>query len=109
MVGTITYPITAATLTSPSYIFDESPVCNYPETVTVTDLPAFMTHNTASAKFTLPSTSNLALIGKYTFTVRSEINVPNDYTMTTTTVMFKEEIVTVYVVPCTVNTYTATT
>ena len=49
------------------------------------------------------------LIGNYTFTVRSEIIVPNDYTMTTSSVMFKEEIVNVYVNPCSVNTYTATT
>ena len=56
-----------------------------------------MTHDIANARFTFPSTSNLALIGKYTFTIRSEIKTPNDYTMTTSKVMFKEEIVTVYV------------
>jgi len=53
-VGAITYTVGAPMLTSPSYVFDENPVCNYPETVTVTDLPSFMTHDIASAKFTIP-------------------------------------------------------
>ena len=69
----------------------------YPETVTVTGLPSFMTHDIQNARFTLPSTSNLELIGKYTFTLRSEIKTPNDYTMKTSKVILKEEIVTVYV------------
>ena len=28
-----------------SYIFDEDPVCGYPETVTLTNLPIFVLHN----------------------------------------------------------------
>ena len=56
-----------------------------------------MIHDIQNARFTLPSTSNLELIGKYTFTLRSEIKTPNDYTMKTSKVIFKEEIVTVYV------------
>jgi len=63
----------------------------------VTGLPAFMNHNIGPANFVIPETSDLALLGEYTFTVRSEITVPDDYTMTTSTVMFVEEIVTVYV------------
>jgi len=85
-------------LTSPSYVFDESqPFCFYPETVTITGLPTFMKHNKLTAKFTIAQTFNLALIGMYTLTIRSEINVPNDYTMTTSRVMFVEEIVNVFV------------
>ena len=36
------------------YVFDEDPVCNYPEIVTLTDLPVFVTHNApASDDFTV--------------------------------------------------------
>ena len=37
-----------------SYAFDESPVCNYPETVQVTNLPTFIVHNEASSTITVP-------------------------------------------------------
>lgn len=104
-VGTITYAISTPTVVSPSYVFDESPVCNYPETVTVTDLPAFMTHETGSATFTVPSTTDLSLVGTYTFTVRSEISVPVDYTMAPEVILFEEEVVTVIIDPCFVATY----
>ena len=54
-VGDITYNIGAAALVNiGNYIFDEDPVCNYPETVILTDLPAFITHNEDSSDFTLP-------------------------------------------------------
>ena len=37
------------------YVFDEEPVCNYPETVNLTDLPVFVTHNApVSDDFTVP-------------------------------------------------------
>ena len=48
-VGIITYPISSPTLTSPSYLFSQSPDCDYSQTITVTGLPSFMTHNTATA------------------------------------------------------------
>ena len=44
-VTLITYNIGAPTLKSVKYVFDEAPVCNYPETVTVTNLPTWATHN----------------------------------------------------------------
>lgn len=55
-VADIYYNIGAASLINVgSYVFDEDPVCNYPETVTLTDLPVFVTHNApASADFSLP-------------------------------------------------------
>ena len=54
-VGDISYNIGAADMINIGmYIFDEDPVCNYPETVILTDLPAFITHNEDSSDFTLP-------------------------------------------------------
>ena len=44
VVPTIIYNVNQADLTTGFYVFDESPVCNYPETVTVTGLPAWTLH-----------------------------------------------------------------
>ena len=52
--GPITYSIGDPTLTDGPYIFTEDPVCNYPETVTLTDLPAWASHNTGTLDFTIP-------------------------------------------------------
>ena len=68
------------------YVFDEDPVCNYPETVTLTDLPVFVTHNAPTTDdFSIPQTADLALIGSYPVTIRSEICVPDDHTLATCT------------------------
>ena len=64
-----------------AYVFDEDPVCNYPETVKLTTLPTFVTHNApVSDDFTIPQTADLNLIGQYPVTIRSEICVPDDHT-----------------------------
>ena len=108
LVGDLVYEIATPGIVSPGYVFDESPICNYPETVTVTGLPTFMVFDEPNARFELPETADLSLIGIYTFVVRSEIEVPEDYTMSTTRIMFVEETVTVTVNPCQVDTYEAT-
>ena len=108
-MGDITYNIGAAGLFNVgAYIFDEDPVCNYPETVTLTDLPAFMTHNEASSDFDLPLQTDLALIGSYLVTIRSEISVPDDFSAASFTTLFVEYTFTVFVEPCLVSTYLAT-
>ena len=53
IVDVIVYNVNQATLTDGFYVFDENPVCNYPETVTVKNLPAFATHNELSSDFTI--------------------------------------------------------
>lgn len=91
------------------YVFDEEPVCNYPETVNLTDLPVFVTHNApVSDDFTVPQSNDLALIGSYTVTIKSEISIPNDYTKTTFTTMSAEYEFTVFMEPCLVTKYEAT-
>ena len=67
----IVYNIGALTLTDGLYIFDEDPVCNYPETVTLTNLPSFVTHNEPTSDFTVPQTADLGLLGEYTVTIKS--------------------------------------
>ena len=91
------------------YTFDESPVCNYPETVKLTNLPTFVTHNAPNtADFSVPFSSDLSLIGSYTVTIRSEINVPKDYTKNTFKNMFVEYEFKVFIQPCLVTSYDAT-
>ena len=54
-VGDISYNIGANALVNiGTYAFTEDPVCQYPETVTLTDLPNWITHNEDTSDFTLP-------------------------------------------------------
>ena len=58
------------------YTFDEEPLCGYPETVTLTNLPSFLTHNEDSSDFTVQESSDLSLIGEYIVNIKSEIRWP---------------------------------
>ena len=69
-ITSMIYKIGEPDLTS-FYAFDESPVCNYPEIVTVTNLPAFIVHNEAASSITIPSSLDLNRVGQYTVTVKS--------------------------------------
>ena len=106
-VTVIVYNVNQATLTDGNYVFDETPFCGYPETVTVTDLPTFATHNEPSSDFTIPQNNDLDLIGEYTVTLKSEIQVPDDHTKATFTPHFVEYQFVIQVEECIVNTYTA--
>ena len=55
------------------YIFTEDPVCQYPETVTLTNLPSFVEHNESTSDFSIPHNADLSLIGSYVVTIKSEI------------------------------------
>ena len=77
--GPITYRIGDPDITDGPYIFTEDPVCNYPETVTLTDLPLWAQHNENTSDFTIPQTGDLSLIGEHVVTISSEIRVPTDY------------------------------
>ena len=76
----IVYNIGALEKTDGLYTFDEDPVCNYPETITLTNMPVFVTHNESTSDFKIPQTSDLSLLGEYTVTIKSEICVPDDHT-----------------------------
>ena len=74
VVGLISYNIGEESLVNVGvYNFLEDPGCDYPETVTLTNLPDFVIHNESTSDFTLPKNSDLDLIGEYTVTIRSEI------------------------------------
>ena len=109
-VADISYNIGANELANISpYVFAKDPVCNYPETVTLTNLPVFVTHNApTSDDFSVPQNNDLALIGSYVVTIRSEISIPDDHTKTTFTTMSAQHDFTVFVEPCLVSTYEAT-
>ena len=53
-VTTIIYNVNQADLTDGFYQFDEDPVCDYPETVTVTNLPPFAIHDEPASNFIIP-------------------------------------------------------
>lgn len=83
-------------------------MCNYAETVILTGLPPFVTHNELSSDFTIISNPDLALIGRYPVTIRSEIKVPDDFTGTSYTTFGDEFEMIIEIGPCVVNQYDAT-
>ena len=109
VAGPIYFNIAAPGKTDGAYSFGEEPICNYDETVTVTNLPVFVTHNSGTADFTLSQISDLSLIGEYIVTIRSEICVPNDYTKSGCTVMADEYQFSIFVAGCLVTNYYAST
>lgn len=64
-VGDMTYTIGDPDQLSTSYLFDETPLCGYPETVTVTGLPTFVAHQKATADFLIGKTEEHSLDGVY--------------------------------------------
>ena len=76
-VGEIRYAIGGSTMPNVGhYTFEEEPFCGYPETVTLTNLPTFLTHNEDSSDFTMQESSDLSLIGEYIVNIKSEIRWP---------------------------------
>ena len=93
-ITSMIYKIGEPDLTN-SYAFNESPVCNYPETVTVTNLPAFVVHNEAASTFMVPFTLDINRVNQYIVTVRSEINVPDNASQTSFTTFFDQFEITI--------------
>ena len=107
-VTQITYDIGGATMSDGQYAFSQNPSCGYPETVTVSNLPAFAIHNQPSRDFTIPQNNDSSLQGEYVVTLRSEICVPDDYTNASCTTMAAQYDFKIIVTGCIVDTYTAT-
>ena len=105
-VGDLSYNVGTGLITLGDYIFDEVPPCGYTETVTITNLPPFATHNEPTSNFSI-ETSDLADIGAYVVTIRSEIQVPTDFTQTSFTTFFVEYDFTIFVEPCLITDYFA--
>ena len=103
----IVYNVNEPTKTGGLYVFDEIPGCGYAETVTLTNLPAFVTHIPANSNFEV-FTDQLSDIGSYTVTIRSEISVPTDYTMTSYQTLFVEYDFLILVDECLVTDYVST-
>ena len=53
-VKVISYHVGELDLTDGYYVFDEAPVCNYPETVTIKNLPSFTQHSEENSNFVIP-------------------------------------------------------
>ena len=67
--GPLVYRIGDPGITDGAYIFTQDPVCNYPETVTLTDLPQWAQNNKDASDFTIPHTSDLSIVGEYVVTI----------------------------------------
>ena len=65
--ATIFHKVGAAAKNDGAYSFKELPECGYKQTVTVSDLPSFVTHNQDTSDFTIQKVSDLTLIGEYKF------------------------------------------
>ena len=89
-ITSIEYFVRDLPVTDGTYDFVESPICNYSELVTMTNLPPWATHNLANSDFTVAQTSDLARIGEYVVTIRSEISMPSDYSKSLYNVLFDE-------------------
>lgn len=75
--ATIEYAIGSLALANVSpFEFTQFSNCGYKETVTTTNLPAFVTHNMATYDFSVPQNSDLTLIGLYYVTLEGVIQVP---------------------------------
>ena len=80
-----------------SYGLTQEPACGYEETTSVTNLPAMIEHEAAEFRFRVNEQSDNANIGAYTITIRSEISVPDDATLTSFTPMVVEYDFTVFI------------
>ena len=90
------------------YKYDQDPACGYSQTITLTDLPTFMTHNEPTSKdFSIDQIDDLSLVGEYIVTIKSEIEVPDDYTMSTFSTLVSEHKFSVFVNPCVVESFEA--
>ena len=102
-VSEIRYSIGSPDKTDGPFAFEQQPSCGYPEVITMTNLPAFATHNVASSDFTITQNSDLSILGAYTVTVEGVISVPDDYTLTTFTDMVVTYDFLIYIDPCFVD------
>ena len=78
----------------------QNPVCGYDEVVTVTGLPAFVTHDTINNFFTVNTPTDSAFVGQYPIEVKSEIQVPDSAEKLTFTTFTQTHTFTVFVNPC---------
>ena len=105
--GPITYRVGDPALTDGPYEFTEDPVCSYPETVALTNLPGWAQHNEGTSDFTIPKTGDLSIIGEHVVTILGEILVPDDYTKSTYTPMTVQYDFSIFVEPCVILDFIA--
>lgn len=104
-MSTIEYSIGEPSKTEGFYAFKESPACNYPETVDVSNVPDFVTHNPETFDFTINRVNDVSLIGEYFVTIRSQIEMPKDHTRTEMMTLFDEYDFSIKVQPCLIDEF----
>ena len=68
--------------------------------MTLTNLPASVTHNEAEADFTVPESFDISLIGQHRVTIRGEIRVPVDAQKSAYLTLFEQYDFLVTLQPC---------
>lgn len=98
-VDDITMSVIDPAVTSTSYEFIQTPVCGYPEVVTLTGLPSFVTHNVATRDFTI-APSDDSHIGIFTVDVVCKISVPDNPEKSSFTEYTQTDSFTITIEPC---------
>ena len=100
-ISKMTYTIGSGPIQSEIYSFTQTPLCNYPEALTVINLPSFATHDDIQQNFGVSKTEDLSLHGIYDVTLRSEFQQPTDYTKTDILTIFEEYVFQIEMIdPC---------
>ena len=84
LISPVSYSLQDPEMTFGPYSFEQSPDCGYDETVTIGNLPTFVTHNLESKDFTIAQTSNTSLVGVFNIIIRSTFEQPDILGDTTT-------------------------
>ena len=101
----ITYNLGDPSVTQGTFSFVQNNACGYPETISMTGLPAWVTYDDANRDFTVPLSSDPARVGQYPVTITSELSVPTDYTKTAFITISATNSFTIFVNPCIVTNY----
>ena len=82
--ATQTYTLGDLGYTTPQYGFSQTNTCNYAESLTISGLPpsSAVSSNLANKDFTFIQTINRSIIGDYLVTIQAQIDVPIDFTLT---------------------------
>ena len=97
----ITFYIGDSTITEGTYGFEDLPNnCGNEQTVTISGLPSFVTHDPINRVFTIPSNTDDTKIGAYTVTITSKISVRNDISSTSETEFAQSQTFVIYIEPC---------
>lgn len=100
----ILYRIGQPDITQGTYRFQDSPnACGYKQTITITGLPSFVTHDDQLREFTIAQSYDHSQVGEHPVKITVTIEVPDDYTKSTYRTYTLEQNFNIIVEPCLVT------